>query len=140
MKILVISAHPDDETMAVGGTLAMYAEQGHVVSILETTRGEGGEAGDPPLADLEHLGAYRECELREAAAVLGVRDVMFLPFADPRMEIGGTARRIDVPLHEFVAAIADCLRRIKPDIVLTHGSNGEYGHPQHVYTHQATRL
>lgn len=139
-NILVISAHPDDETMAVGGTLAMYAEQGHDIYLLETTRGEGGEVGEPPLTDRERLGAYRERELREAAAVLGARDVIFLPFVDPPMEIGGTASRIDVPLEAFAAAIADCLRRIRPDIVLTHGSNGEYGHPQHIYTHRATRL
>jgi N-acetylglucosamine malate deacetylase 2 len=138
--ILAIAAHPDDETMLAGGTLAMYAEQGHDVYILTTTRGEGGEAGDPPLTDLEQLGAYRERELREAAAALGVREVLFLPFVDPRMEIGGTASRIDAPLEVFVAAIADCLRQVEPDVVLTHGSNGEYGHPQHIYTHQATRL
>jgi N-acetylglucosamine malate deacetylase 2 len=138
--ILVIAAHPDDETMLAGGTIAMYAEQGHTIYLIETTRGEGGEAGDPPLADLEHLGAYREREVREAAAALGVREVLFLPYVDPRMEIGGTASRIDIPLEEFVSAIADCLRQIKPDIVLTHGTNGEYGHPQHIYTNRATRL
>ena len=140
MKVLAISAHPDDETMAAGGTLAMYASEGHDVYLLETTRGEGGEAGDPPLVEPERLGAYREGEVRAAAAALGVCDVFFLPFEDPHMEIGGTASRIDAPLELFVAAIADCLREIQPDVVLTHGSNGEYGHPQHVYTHQATRL
>src|SRR5690242_15525901 len=101
--ILVISAHPDDETMAAGGTLAMYAEQGYDVYILETTRGEGGEVGEPPLASREQLGAVREDELRCAAAALGARDVLFLPYLDPYMEIGGTAQRIAVPLHDFVA-------------------------------------
>jgi LmbE family N-acetylglucosaminyl deacetylase len=126
--------------MLAGGTIAMYAEQGHTVYLLETTRGEGGEAGDPPLSDLEHLGTYREREVREAAAVLGVHEVLFLRYVDPRMEIGGIASRIDVPLEEFVAVIADHLRQLRPDIVLTHGSDGEYGHPQHVYTNRATRL
>ncbi len=65
--ILVISAHPDDETMLAGGTIAMYAEQSHTVYLLETTRGEGGEAGAPRLSDLAHLGLYREREVREAA-------------------------------------------------------------------------
>ena len=138
--VLVISAHPDDETMAAGGTIAMHAERGDAVYLLETTRGEGGEAGDPPLADQAHLGAYREGELREAAAILGVREVTFLPYVDPHMEIDGEAARIDAPLEEFVAAIAAELRRVRPDIVITHGSNGEYGHPQHIYTHQAARL
>ncbi|HET9224635.1 MAG TPA: PIG-L family deacetylase, partial [Roseiflexaceae bacterium] len=138
--ILAIAAHPDDETMLAGGTLAMYAAQGHAVSILLTTRGEGGEAGEPPLADVEQLGAYREREVRAAAAALGARQVLFLPYVDPRMEIGGIASRIDVPLEEFVAAIAGHLRQLRPEIVLTHGSDGEYGHPQHIYTNQATRL
>jgi N-acetylglucosamine malate deacetylase 2 len=138
--ILAIAAHPDDETMLAGGTLAMYAEQGQAIYILSTTRGEGGEAGEPPLADFEHLGAYREREIREAAAVLGVREVLFLPFVDPRMEIGGVASRIDISLEDYVAAIADHLRQLRPDIVLTHGSDGEYGHPQHIYTNRASRL
>jgi LmbE family N-acetylglucosaminyl deacetylase len=138
--ILAIAAHPDDETMLAGGTLAMYAEQGHTVYILLTTRGEGGEAGEPALTDLEHLGAYREREVREAAARLGVREVLFLPYVDPRMEVGGVASRIDASMEEFVADIAGHLRQIQPDIVLTHGSDGEYGHPQHIYTNRATRL
>jgi LmbE family N-acetylglucosaminyl deacetylase len=138
--VLVISAHPDDETMAAGGTIAMYAERGDDVILLETTRGEGGEVGDPPLTDRADLGAYREAELRRAAAELGVHEVRFLPFVDPYMEIGGTARRIDVPLDRFVAVLAAQLAAIRPDLVLTHGVNGEYGHPQHIFTHQAALL
>jgi LmbE family N-acetylglucosaminyl deacetylase len=56
------------------------------------------------------------------------------------MEIGGIARRIDVRLEDFAKAIGEYVRRIHPDLVITHGSNGEYGHPQHIYTHRATRL
>lgn len=138
--ILAVSAHPDDETMFAGGTLAMYAEQGHDVYILETTRGEGGELGDPPLTTRENIGAYREGETRCAARELGAREVFFLPFVDPYMEIGGEARPIDVPLDNFVSAIADYIRELQPDLILTHGSNGEYGHPQHRLTHRATRM
>ena len=71
--ILAISAHPDDESLFAGGTLALYAEQGHQVYILETTRGEGGEVGEPPLTTKDNLGAYREQEVRKAARALGVR-------------------------------------------------------------------
>lgn len=123
--VLVISAHPDDETMAAGGTIAMHAARGDAVYLLETTRGEGGEAGEPPLADQEQLGAYREGELRAAADLLGVPEVTFLPYVDPHMEIGGEAARIDAPLAEFVAAIAAEIARVRPDIVITHGSGGE---------------
>jgi LmbE family N-acetylglucosaminyl deacetylase len=137
--ILAISAHPDDETGFAGGTLACYAELGHDVYILETTRGEGGEVGEPPLTSKENLGSFREREARRAARILGARDIFFLPFIDPHMEINGIARRIDVPLADFARAIAGHLETLRPDVVITHGSNGEYGHPQHVYTHRATR-
>ncbi|MDJ0984460.1 MAG: PIG-L deacetylase family protein [Desulfobacterales bacterium] len=138
--ILAISAHPDDETLFGGGTLAKYAQQGHAVFILETTRGEGGEVGQPALTTQENLAAFREQEVRQAAHILGARDIFFLPFIDPYMEVNGIARRIDVPLPKFAAAIETYIRDIRPDLIITHGSNGEYGHPQHIYTHQATRL
>ena len=138
--ILAISAHPDDETLFCGGTLARYSEQGHVVFILETTRGEGGEVGDPPLATRKTLAVVREQEAREAACALGASDIFFLPFIDPYMEINGIPRRIDVPLYDFANAIDTYIRLLAPDLIITHGSNGEYGHPQHVYTQQATRL
>lgn len=138
--ILVISAHPDDETLFSGGTVARYAQQGHTVFILETTRGEGGEVGEPPLTTRENLAAVREQEVREAVRILDARDIFFLPYIDPYMEINGIARRIDVPLADFAAAIDKYVRKIEPDLIITHGSNGEYGHPQHIYTHRATRL
>ena len=138
--ILVISAHPDDETLFCGGTLARYAQQGHAIYILETTRGEGGQVGEPPLTTRENLAAFREQEVREAARILGANDIFFLPYVDPYMEINGIARRIDIPLQEFAAAIDKYVCKIGPDLIITHGSNGEYGHPQHIYTHRATRL
>ena len=138
--ILVVSAHPDDETLFSGGTLAMYAQKGHDIFILETTRGEGGEVGEPPLTTRENLAAFREQEVRQAAGILGARDIFFLPYIDPFMEINGIARRIDAPLADFAAAIETYVQKIDPDLVITHGSNGEYGHPQHIYTHRATRL
>ncbi len=139
-SILVISAHPDDETLFAGGTLAMYAEQGHSIYILETTRGEGGEVGEPPLATRDTIAAVREQEVRKAAHSLGAKDIFFLPFVDPYMEINGIPRRIDEPIEIFVQAIEEYVKKIQPDLIITHGSNGEYGHPQHMYTHQATRL
>ena len=138
--ILLVSAHPDDETLFSGGTLAMYAQKGHDIFILETTRGEGGEVGEPPLTTRENLAAFREQEVRQAAGILGARDIFFLPYIDPFMEVNGIARRIDAPLADFAAAIATYVQKIDPQLVLTHGSNGEYGHPQHIYTHRATRM
>ena len=138
--ILAVSAHPDDETLFSGGTLAKYAQKGHDVYILETTRGEGGEVGEPPLTTRENLAAFREQEVRRAAGILGARNIFFLPYIDPYMEINGIPRRIDVPLEDFTRAIAEYISQIDPDLIITHGSNGEYGHPQHIYTHRAVRL
>ncbi len=139
-SILAISAHPDDESLFGGGTLAMYAELGHNVYILEITRGEGGEVGEPPLTTQENLGIYREQEARNTAQALGVRDILFLPFIDPNMEINGTARAIDISLAELTKVIGKYIKKIRPDLVITHGSDGDYGHPQHIYTLRATRL
>lgn len=136
-RLLAISAHPDDETLFAGGYLAKQAMEGHQVHILCTTRGEGGEVGEPPVGPVERLGELRELELRCAAAALGAASVDFLPYVDPRVEIGGDLYPVDVSLQEFIAAIAGHLERLRPEVVLTHGSGGEYGHPHHVYTHQA---
>lgn len=139
--ILAVAAHPDDETIFIGGTLARYAAAGHTVVVLLTTRGEGGEVGDPPLATPATLGTVREAEARAACAALGVHEVRFLPFVDPRMAgIGGAVQHIDASLEQFADAIRAELVALRPELVLTHGSNGEYGHPQHIYTHRATQL
>jgi LmbE family N-acetylglucosaminyl deacetylase len=135
--ITVIAAHPDDETMFAGGTLAKLASEGHELSFVLVTRGEGGEVGDPPVGPKERLGEFREAEMRCAAAVYGARRLIFLGFVDPPIEIGEPPQRIDVPREVFSRAIARVLDELRPDIIMTHGSNGEYGHPQHVYTLEA---
>lgn len=137
-KILSIAAHPDDELFGAG-YLAKLVWEGHQLHMLCTTRGEGGEVGEPPVGPKSRLGEYREVEMRAAADALGAREISFLDFVDPWMEIDGEALAIDAPPEEFESAVAAQLRRIQPDIVVTHGSNGEYGHPQHVYTHRTVR-
>ncbi len=136
--ILSISAHPDDEIFGAG-YLAKLAAEGNDLYMLCTTRGEGGEVGEPPVGPKARLGEFREAEMRNAARALGARDVAFLDFVDPWMEIGGEALAIDAEPAEFCAAIARHIDGLRPDVVITHGSNGEYGHPQHVYTHRAVR-
>jgi N-acetylglucosamine malate deacetylase 2 len=136
MRILVIAAHPDDESVFCGGMIAKYAAEGHDVCILLTTRGEGGETGEPPLCEQSELGRFRERESQAAGAALGAREVLFLPFCDP-VGRDENLHHIDATLEEFSSAIAGVVREVQPDVVITHGSNGEYGHPQHVFTHQA---
>ena len=134
--ILAISAHPDDELFGAG-YLAKLAAEGNNLYILCTTRGEGGEVGEPPVGPKSRLGEFREVEMRGSGRALGAKDVWFLDFVDPWMEIGGEALAIDADPATFCAALAERIGALKPDVVITHGSNGEYGHPQHVYTHRA---
>ena len=144
--LLAIGAHPDDETMLAGGTLAWAARSGIAVHILCVTRGEGGEVGEPPVTTPDQLGPVREAELRCAGERLGATSVDFLPFVDPQMvpttedPAPPTALgRIAAEPPEFEAALVAAIRRLRPDVLLTHGTNGEYGHPQHVYTNQIVR-
>jgi len=140
LNVLAFFAHPDDETMLAGGTLALLARQGAAVTYLCATRGEGGEMGEPPLCVLEELGAVREREMRCAVQELGAAGVEFLDYIDPRVGADNTL----YPYAENVERLAEELRavidRLGIDAVITHGSNGEYGHPAHVLTHRAARL
>ena len=134
MKILAIAAHPDDEIYAAG-LLAKYADEGHHVFILMTTRGEGAALGSPPICSRADLGHIREGEARLAAAILGAHEISFLPYVDPVFD--GELRAIDASLEAFSQSMQEVLTRILPEIIITHGSDGEYGHPQHLFTHQA---
>jgi LmbE family N-acetylglucosaminyl deacetylase len=138
-RLLAVSAHPDDDTLFAGGTLARYASLGFEVYTLCTNRGEGGEVGEPPIGPKDRLGELREIEARCAAAALGQHGIFFLDYVDPHMEIDGVALPIEATLEEFSGAIAEYLERLRPEVVLTHGSDGEYGHPQHQFTHHAVR-
>jgi LmbE family N-acetylglucosaminyl deacetylase len=132
---MAVLAHPDDESLGVGGTLAKYASEGVDVFLLTATRGDGGgycghRPGDPghpgPLA----LASIREAELRAAAAVLGVCEVSLLDYRDRCLDC--------VDARQVIARIAMHLRRIRPDVVLTFGPDGAYGHPDHIAISQFT--
>ncbi len=136
MIVLSIGAHPDDETCAAG-TLIKYAQEGHAVYILTTTRGEGGSTGVPPVCERPELGRVREQEGREAGAVIGARQVIYLPYVDPDATDGIT-KAIDATPEQFAASIQAVLEYLRPDVIITHGTDGEYGHPQHIFTQRAT--
>ncbi len=138
-RALIVVAHPDDETICAGGIIALLAGRGVKVTICCSTRGEGGVAGDPPVCLAAELGACREGELRRAAAVLGAADVRFLGYVDPPVGPSNTLRAASDDVEEFAGRLLMVLREVRPQMVVTHGSNGEYGHPQHVVTHRAVR-
>ncbi|HVN55843.1 MAG TPA: PIG-L deacetylase family protein [Anaerolineaceae bacterium] len=140
MEILAFFAHPDDETMLAGGTLALLARLGHRVHYLCATRGEGGEMGDPPLTTREELGAVREKEMVCAVGALGGVSLTFLDYIDPTVGPEDTLYPYADDLTVVAGQAALSIREFQVEAVMTHGAQGEYGHPAHVLTHQAARL
>ncbi len=136
--LVFAGAHPDDELYAAG-LLACLAARGVDVHLVCLTRGEGGSPGNPPVATREGLGAAREAELRASAAALGIhsRNVELLGFVDPVPQ--GRALAPDISPDRLAGLIADVLRTQAAEAILTHGSNGEYGHPAHRLLHEAAR-
>ena len=155
-RLLLVHAHPDDETINNGATMARYAAEGAQVTLLTCTLGEFGEILVPELAQLEwgegdQLGGYRMLELDRAMSVLGVGDHRFLGgpgrFRDSGMmgTIGNHAprafwRAADDPAL-FTAAVrlaVAVIRDVRPQVVVTYDPNGGYGHPDHVMAHRVT--
>ncbi|GAB2687853.1 N-acetyl-1-D-myo-inositol-2-amino-2-deoxy-alpha-D-glucopyranoside deacetylase [Thalassiella azotivora] len=158
-RLLLVHAHPDDESIQNGATMARYAAQGVHVTLVTCTRGERGEVIPARLAHLEGdgdaLAAVRERELADAVAALGVRDHRFLGedagarYVDSGMayaEDGSVVPAPDtaadafarVPLDEPATHLARVLRQVRPHVVVTYDPGGGYGHPDHVRTHEVT--
>jgi N-acetyl-1-D-myo-inositol-2-amino-2-deoxy-alpha-D-glucopyranoside deacetylase len=148
-RLLLVHAHPDDETINNGATMARYVAEGAQVTLLTCTLGEEGEILVPELAQLaadqaDQLGGYRIWELRGAMDALGVSDIRFL---------GGPGRYRDsgmmgVPanshprafwnadLDEAIAHAVAVVREVRPQVVVTYDENGGYGHPDHIQAHR----
>jgi LmbE family N-acetylglucosaminyl deacetylase len=137
LKIMTFFAHPDDETMFLGGTLAYLADQGAEIHFICATRGEGGEMGEPPICSREDLGSVREGELRCAVTALGGKSVQFLDFIDPVVGPEGELFPFSDNHHDVIERLIPYLIAIEPQVILTHGADGEYGHPAHIQAHQA---
>ena len=134
-RLMAVLAHPDDESLGMGGTLAKYALEGADVFLVTATRGQSGRfrgylQDDPRHPGPVALAEIREAELRAAASALGVREVSILDYHDQHLD------RADP--REVVAAIAGHLRRVRPDVVVTFGPDGAYGHPDHIAISQFT--
>jgi LmbE family N-acetylglucosaminyl deacetylase len=131
LKLLAILAHPDDESLGIGSTLAKYAAEGVETYLVCATRGERGWQGPPEtFPGLEALGKIREQELLAAAKLLGLRQVDFLDYVDGELDEADPA--------EAAERIARIVRRIRPQVVITFEPFGAYGHPDHIAISQLT--
>ena len=128
---MAVLAHPDDESLGIGGLLAAYAASGAETYLVTATRGERGRffTNDPRPSDAE-VGRVRGAELWAAAQVLGVREVALLDYVDGELD------RADS--QEAVGRIVAQLRRVRPQVVVTFDPFGAYGHPDHVAICQLT--
>lgn len=125
LRLLGIFAHPDDETLGVGGTLARYAHEGVETYLITATRGERGWFGPPDdNPGLTALGQVRERELDAAARVLGLKEHWLLDAIDGELD--------QAPAPEIIARLVDTLRAVRPQVVLTFDPFGVYGHPDHI--------
>jgi LmbE family N-acetylglucosaminyl deacetylase len=137
-SVVFVGAHPDDETIMAGGTLAMLHEQGIPTHVICMTDGRGGEAGGVSGVDTpEALAKIRLEELRCAAVALGVTGLTWLGYEDPVMGPDGAFFGFAADETALAAQLAALIRERGADVVLTHGSNGEYGHPAHIQVHRA---
>lgn len=131
LKLMCVLAHPDDESLGNGGILAKYAAEGIKTSLVTATRGERGWLGDErEYPGSEALGKIRENELLDASEVLDIRYVDFLDYIDGDLDQAHPA--------EAIAKIVGHLRHVKPDVVVTFGPYGGYGHPDHIAISQFT--
>jgi len=130
LRMLGLFAHPDDEVFCVGGTIARAGAAGVETAIVSLTQGEAGQIRDSAVATRRTLGATRAEELGVSAAALGVTRVECLDLGD-----GHLAR---LPFAELVAYARSVLERFAPDVVVTFGDDGGFGHPDHVMSSRAT--
>ncbi len=132
LRLMCVLAHPDDESLGVGATLARYSAEGVEIHLVTATRGERGWFGAPEEnPGLEKLGRIREAELRAAAQVLGLQSISFLDYIDGDLDQAGAG--------EAAGRIAHHVRRVKPHVVITFGPDGAYGHPDHIAISQFTQ-
>jgi N-acetyl-1-D-myo-inositol-2-amino-2-deoxy-alpha-D-glucopyranoside deacetylase len=148
-SIIFVHAHPDDEAIGTGATMAMYAAAGTRVTLVTCTLGEEGEIHVPALAGLaaseaDQLGGYRIGELAAACSALGVTDHRFLGGAGRYRDSGMMGLptndhprafwRADV--DEAARLLLDVIRETRPQVLVTYDPNGFYGHPDHIQAHR----
>jgi LmbE family N-acetylglucosaminyl deacetylase len=132
LRLLAVFAHPDDEAFGVGGTLAKYAAEGCDVHLVSATRGEAGQILVPDAATKANLPFIREQELRCACDAYGIHPPIFLDYVDGQLTV--------VHQGQAVGKLVRIIRDIAPDVVLTFGADGIYGHYDHIAIHRWTTI
>ena len=148
-RLLLVHAHPDDESIGTGATMAKYAADGAQVTLVTCTLGELGEIIPPGLAALaadrdDQLGGYRIGELNAACQALGVTDHRFLGGPGRWRDSGmmGTPGNDDprsfwqADAEEAARALAAVIRTVRPQVMVTYDDDGFYGHPDHIQAHR----
>ncbi len=148
-RLLLVHAHPDDEVIGTGATMARYAAEGAHVTLVTCTLGEEGEIHVPELAQLaaseaDQLGGYRLTELARACAALGVTDHRFLGGAGRYRDSGMMGLDTNnhprafwqADLDEAAGHLVEIMREIRPQVIVTYDDNGFYGHPDHIQAHR----
>ena len=135
--LLGVFAHPDDESFGPGGTLARYAAQGVHVHVIIATDGDAGSVAEThQRQDGRTLAQERSEELARAAVALGIASIWNLPYRDSGMrgspDNGHPRALVQQPLERLAAELTAYIRRLKPQVVLTHDPYGGYGHPDHI--------
>ncbi len=123
-RLLGVFAHPDDETFCAGGTFARYAGQGAEIMVVSATRGQAGQIRDTAAGNRRTIAAVREAELRLACERLGITRVRCLDHVDGTLADAGFSALVD--------EVAEVICEFRPDVVITFGPDGGYGHPDHV--------
>ncbi len=149
-RLLFVHAHPDDESLTTGGTIAHYAALGADVRVVTCTLGEEGEVIGDRYAQLavdhaDQLGGYRISELTKALSALGIGEPRFLGgpgrWRDSGME-GSPPRNyrrfIDADMDEAVGELVAIIDELRPHVVVTYDPDGGYGHPDHKQAHRVT--
>jgi N-acetyl-1-D-myo-inositol-2-amino-2-deoxy-alpha-D-glucopyranoside deacetylase len=149
-RVLLVHAHPDDETINNGATMALYAALGAQVTLITCTRGEEGDILTPELTHLtssatDGLGEHREIELLNSMKALGITDFRFLAQGEGKYRDSGMMgtepnNRPDVfwqaDLEEASDYLVKVIDEIKPHILITYDEFGGYGHPDHIQAHR----
>lgn len=147
LTVLAVHAHPDDETIFTGGTLAAYAARGVRVVVVTLTDGclgfdEAGLPGNAPGHDELQTVLNRAVELSSALHELGVSEHFQLGYGDSGMagwpQNNQEGRLCAAPVDEVVERLVEILDEVGPEVVLTYDANGFYGHPDHIRTHEVT--